>query len=62
MVAQSFELTKKGKEIYDENKKLLKRFTELFIIIRSALQENSGVCYVTRDFVSIHKKGLQSIR
>ena len=29
--------------------------------ISCTLQENSGIRYVIRDFVGIHKKGLQSV-
>ena len=63
MVAQPFELTKKikTKQIYDGNKKLLKIFFKLCIIIRCTLQENNGICLVIRDFVGIHREGLQSI-
>ena len=52
----------KNKQIYDGYEKLSKRFIELFIIIRCALQENSGVRHMIRDFVDVHRKGLQSVR
>ena len=53
MVAQPFELRHKNKQIYDGKGKLLKRFSELFIIIRYTLQENSGIHHVIRDFVGV---------
>ena len=40
------------------NEKLLKRFIELFIIIRLTLLENNDVHHVITYFVGIHRKGL----
>ena len=41
--------------------KNLKRFSELFVIIRCTQQENSGVSHKIRNFGGVHRKGLQSV-
>ena len=41
--------------------KNLKIFSEPFVIIRCTQQENSGVSHKIRNFVGVHRKGLQSV-
>ena len=44
-----------------ETKNFQKYLLNFFIIIKRALQKNSGVRHVIRDFVSTYRKGFQSV-
>ena len=44
-----------------ETKNFQKYLLNFFIIIKRALQKNSGVRHVIRDFVSAYRKGFQSV-
>ena len=48
----------KTSKFMNGNEKLLKRFIELFIIVRLTLLENNDVHHVITYFVGIHRKGL----
>ena len=44
-----------------ETKNFQKYLLNFFIIIKRALQKNSGVRHVIRDFVSAYRKGFQRV-